>query len=216
MTRPAAVLTAHAVVAAAVLLAGCRGDDAGTAPLQSSDAPSLARGAAGAANAAGGGGASHATATMYNGAGDAIGEARFTEDGTGAVHLTVHVKGLTPGLHGLHVHAIGSCVGPAFTSAGGHYNPATRQHGHLNPLGFHAGDLPNLIVNADGVGYMKHTTSRITLSPGPVSVFDADGTAVIVHLNPDRGINGVAGASGGPRMACGVVQWSAAGQFDDE
>ena len=201
MTRPAAVLTAHAVVAAAVLLAGCRGDDAGTAPLQTSDAPSLTRDAADAANAAEGGGASHATATIYNGAGDAIGEARFTEDGTGAVHLTVHVKGLTPGLHGLHVHAIGSCVGPAFTSAGGHYNPATRQHGHLNPLGFHAGDLPNLIVNEAGVGHLSATVEQFSLD----ALQDADGSALVIHVNQDDYRTDPTGNSGA-RIACGVIE----------
>ena len=199
MTRPVAVLTAHAV-AAAVLLAGCRSDDAGIAPRQPSDIPSLARGA-GAANAAEGGGASHATATIYNGAGDAIGEARFTEDATGAVHLTVHVKGLAPGLHGLHVHAIGSCVGPAFTSAGGHYNPATRQHGHLNPLGFHAGDLPNLIVNEAGVGHLSATVEQFSLD----ALQDADGSALVIHANEDDYRTDPTGNSGA-RIACGVIE----------
>jgi Cu-Zn family superoxide dismutase len=67
------------------------------------------------------------------------------------------------------------------------------------------GDLPNLIASGHGVGRLRHTTSRITLSPGPLSVFDADGSAVIVHLNPDRGIPGAPSASGGPRVACGVI-----------
>jgi Cu-Zn family superoxide dismutase len=139
------------------------------------------------------------------------------------VEVTVRVSGpaavLQPGAHGMHLHEFGVCeAGTGFTSAGGHFDPGP--FGHSNPVDanhpFHSGDLPNLIVNSDGVGFMKHTTSRITLSPGPLSIFDADGTAVIVHLNPDRGINGVLGASGGPRVACGVVQWSTAGQFDDD
>jgi hypothetical protein len=67
------------------------------------------------------------------------------------------------------------------------------------------GDLPNLIVNHGGEGHLKHTTSRITLSPGPLSVFDENGSAVVVHLNPDRGMTGVAGASGEPRIACSVI-----------
>ena len=197
MTRPAAVLTAHVV--AAVLLAGCRGDDAGTAPLQTSDAPSLARGAAGAA-AAQGGGASHMTATMYNGAGAAIGEARLTEDGRGTVHLTVHVTGLTPGLHGMHLHAIGSCVGPAFTSAGGHFNPAGRQHGHLNPLGYHAGDLPNLIGNEAGVGHLSTKADWLTLA----ALQDADGSALVIHASEDDYKTDPTGNSGA-RIACGVL-----------
>ena len=62
-----------------------------------------------------------------------------------------------------------------------------------------------MIANRHGVGRLRHTTSRITLSPGPLALFDADGSAVIVHLNPDRGINGATGTSGGPRVACGVI-----------
>lgn len=194
--RPAVVLAAHAV-AAAVLLVGCRGDEAGTAPLHTSDAPSLARAAAAAASD----GASHMTADIYDGTGARIGEARLTEDATGAVHLTVHVKGIAPGLHGIHVHAVGSCVGPAFTSAGGHYNPALRQHGHLNPLGFHAGDLPNLVVNAAGVGHLSATVEQFSLD----ALQDADGTALVIHANEDDYRTDPTGNSGG-RIACGVLE----------
>jgi superoxide dismutase, Cu-Zn family len=71
---------------------------------------------------------------------------------------------------------------------------------------FHMGDVPNLIVSSTGVGTLRHRSSRITLSDGPLSVFDMNGSAVIVHLNPDQGITGMAGASGGPRLACGIIQ----------
>jgi Cu-Zn family superoxide dismutase len=69
------------------------------------------------------------------------------------------------------------------------------------------GDIPNLEVGADGKGTMKIVTTRVTLSPGPLSLFDADGTAIIIHGNPDQGITGApkSGVSGGPRVACGVV-----------
>jgi Cu-Zn family superoxide dismutase len=115
---------------------------------------------------------------------------------------------LAPGAHGMHIHEYGICDAAAgFGTAGGHFDPGPL--GHSNPVDtnhpYHMGDVPNLIVSSSGKGFMKHTTSRITLSPGPLSVFDADGSAVIVHLNPDRGQNGVTGASGGPRIACGVV-----------
>ncbi|GLC24856.1 superoxide dismutase family protein [Roseisolibacter agri] len=193
MTRPAAALTA--VAAAAVLLAGCRSDDAGIAPQQPSDAPSLARAAAAS------GGATRLTAEIVNSAGDVIGDARLTEDATGTVHLTVHVKGLTPGLHGLHVHAVGSCVGPTFTSAGGHYNPASRQHGHLNPLGYHAGDLPNLIVNGAGVGHLSANVDQFSLA----ALQDADGSALVIHANQDDYRTDPTGNSGA-RIACGVLE----------
>ena len=78
-----------------------------------------------------------------------VGWLRLTEDRRGDVHVNVHVKGLAAGLHGIHIHAVGSCS-PTFAAAGGHYNPLGHQHGLENPSGPHAGDLPNLIVNADG------------------------------------------------------------------
>jgi len=125
------------------------------------------------------------------------------------VDVRARITGLTPGAHGLHIHenAIGGCV-PPFTSAGGHFDPGPA--GNSTPVDtnhpFHTGDVPNLIVSKNGIGRLQHTTSRITLSPGPLTVFDANGSAVIVHLNPDRGITGVTGASGGPRVACGIIE----------
>lgn len=124
------------------------------------------------------------------------------------VEISAKVDGLTAGPHGMHIHEVGLCDAPAFTTAGGHFDPGP--FGSSNPVDanhpFHSGDVPNLIVDKHGHGRLKHTTSRITLSPGPTSVFDANGSAVIVHLNPDRGLNGVVGASGGPRVACGVIE----------
>jgi Cu/Zn superoxide dismutase len=123
------------------------------------------------------------------------------------VEVSAKIDGLTAGPHGLHIHEVGSCDAPGFTTAGGHFDPGP--FGSSNPVDanhpFHSGDLPNLLVDKNGTGRLRHTTSRVTLSPGPTSVFDANGSAVIVHLNPDRGLNGVTGASGGPRAACGVI-----------
>lgn len=117
---------------------------------------------------------------------------------------------LTPGSHGLHIHenAKGGCL-PPYTSAGGHFDPGPA--GNADPDAnhpFHMGDLPNLVVDEKGVGTMAATTSRITLSPGPLSVFDADGSLIIVHGKPDQGIPGPpgSGVSGGPRIACGVIE----------
>lgn len=138
------------------------------------------------------------------------GTAEFSEhtQGTGKmVELTLTVTGLTPGLHGVHLHAVGKCE-PDFTAAGGHFDPGPA--GNTDPDAnhpFHMGDVPNLEVGADGKGEMKVMTSRVTLSPGPLSVFDADGTAIIIHGNEDKGITGApkSGVSGGPRVACGVL-----------
>lgn len=144
--------------------------------------------------------------------GDKItGTAEFTERGEGlnrVVEITVRASGLAPGKHGVHLHAVGKCEPPAFTAAGGHFDPGPA--GNTDPDAnhpFHMGDIPNLEVGADGKGELKAVTTRVTLSPGPVSVFDADGTAIIIHVNEDKGITGESksGVSGGPRAACGVL-----------
>jgi Cu-Zn family superoxide dismutase len=115
---------------------------------------------------------------------------------------------LAPGAHGVHIHEVGICEAPAFATAGSHFDPGPA--GSNLPVDanhpYHSGDVPNLIVSSSGRGFMSHITSRITLSPGPLTIFDANGSAVIVHLNPDRGEVGVTGASGGARIACGVIQ----------
>jgi Cu-Zn family superoxide dismutase len=135
------------------------------------------------------------------------GSAMFTEAKEGVVEFTVQVKGLKPGRHGVHLHATGKCE-PDFTAAGGHFDPGP--FGNTDPDAnhpFHMGDIPNLTVGADGAGVLQGVTTRVTLSDGPLSVFDADGTAIIIHGNPDQGITGPpkSGVSGGPRVACGVI-----------
>jgi superoxide dismutase, Cu-Zn family len=139
------------------------------------------------------------------------GTAEFVEhtQGTGTmVEITVKVSGLSPGKHGVHLHAVGKCE-PDFAAAGGHFDPGPA--GNTDPDAnhpFHMGDVPNLEVGASGRGEMKIMTSRVTLAEGPLSLFDADGTAIIIHGNPDQGITGEpkSGVSGGPRVACGVVK----------
>lgn len=130
------------------------------------------------------------------------------KQGTGTVvDLAVTVSGLKPGRHGVHLHQTGKCEAP-FTSAGGHFDPgpASNTDPDANHP-FHMGDVPNLEVGQDGKGTLKAVTTRVTLSPGPLSVFDDDGTAIIVHANEDQGITGApkSGVSGGPRAACGVI-----------
>jgi Cu-Zn family superoxide dismutase len=147
--------------------------------------------------------APQASAVLRDASGNVVGFAHFTEDATGLVHVNVHAKGLPSGLHGIHIHAVGAC-GPTFAAAGGHHNPLVHQHGLENPQGPHAGDLPNLVVNPAGVGHLNATTDRATLSAGPTTVFDADGSALIIHAGPDDQITDPTGNSGG-RVACGVI-----------
>ena len=151
------------------------------------------------------GGANHAEAAIVDTTGETVGFAKFTEDGAGRLHVNVHVRGLTPGEHGIHLHAIGSCGLPGFATAGGHFNPFGRQHGLHNENGHHAGDLHNLVVNAAGIGRLSTVTDGATLSAGQASLFDLDGSAIVVHAGPDDHVTNPAGNSG-PRVACGVIE----------
>lgn len=149
-------------------------------------------------------GAEHASAILRNPAGKVMGFASFTEDARGLVYVNVHVKGVSLGLHGIHIHAIGACM-PDFGAAGGHYNPLGKEHGLDSPNGPHAGDLPNLTVNEDGVGHLNTKTDRVTISPGPTSLFDQDGSSLVIHDHEDDQMSQPIGGSG-PRIACGIIE----------
>ena len=154
-------------------------------------------------------GASRAGGTFVDATGQSIGWVRLVEDATGIVHVNVHVAGLSPGLHGIHIHAVGACA-PTFAAAGGHYNPLGHQHGLDNPNGAHAGDLPNLIVNAEGVGHLNATTDGVTISAGPTTIFDATpgavGSAFIIHANEDDQLTDATNGNSGARVACAVIE----------
>ena len=122
----------------------------------------------------------------------------------GGVLVRVEAKGLTPGLHAVHVHAVGKCDGPAFTSAGGHFNPANKKHGLKSTDGPHAGDLPNMLVAKDGAGRFEALTDAISLRAGGLSVLDADGSAIVVHAGADDNTTDPTGNSG-DRVACGII-----------
>jgi Cu-Zn family superoxide dismutase len=185
------------VLAAAVVLAG------GGAFAQSS--PGHAQHQAGAGKVTG---RAHATIAGQGVSGTAT-LTETTYDTGVEVEITVAVKGLTPGLHGVHLHAVGKCEPPGFTAAGGHFDPGPA--GNTDPDAnhpFHMGDIPNLRAAADGSGTLQARTTRVTISAGPLSLFDGDGSAIIVHANPDQGVTGEpkSGVSGGPRVACGVIE----------
>ena len=121
-----------------------------------------------------------------------------------AVTINVTVIGLAKGAHGVHLHTFGTCDGPAFASAGGHLNPHAKQHGSANPAGSHLGDLPNLMVDGYGAGSLAEK-----LSDGRAAVeaalFDADGTALVIHADSDDYKTDPSGNSG-PRIACAVLK----------
>jgi superoxide dismutase, Cu-Zn family len=145
-----------------------------------------------------------AKASLQSADGKDVGSVTLTQTPSGVL-LSLSVKGLPPGEHAFHVHAVGKCE-PPFNSAGGHFNPDNKKHGMMAPEGAHAGDMPNLHIPANGELAVEVLNAAITLEKGkPNSVFDADGSAVIIHANKDDYKTDPTGEAGG-RIACGVVQ----------
>jgi Cu-Zn family superoxide dismutase len=121
---------------------------------------------------------------------------------TGKVYVRIDINGLPSNRKfGFHVHEKGDCSGD-FSGAGGHFNPGGKPHGPQDSPDHHAGDLPNLESNGEGVANGTFTTDQLTVSPGPNSVV---GRAVIIHEKPDDYRTQPAGNSG-PRIACGVIR----------
>jgi Cu-Zn family superoxide dismutase len=144
-----------------------------------------------------------ATARLIDTTGKQIGLAIFTATDTGTT-VGISVAGLAPGLHGVHIHESGRCTPPDFASAGGHLNPTARHHGLKNPEGPHLGDLPNLLVRADGSADTSFSLDPILLRPGPFSLLDSAGTALVVHADRDDQRSDPSGGSG-ERIACGTI-----------
>ena len=118
------------------------------------------------------------------------------------VNISIALAGISPGAHGVHLHAVGSCEAPDFTSAGGHLNPGNRQHGSDNPAGTHLGDLPNAMIGSGGAGTLSATLPG-TRDDVLARIFDGDGTVIVVHADADDYRTDPTGNAGG-RIACGV------------
>jgi Cu-Zn family superoxide dismutase len=140
-----------------------------------------------------------------------------TEEGIKQVRVEMTVTGLSDGRHAVHIHETAACE--PCSAAGGHHDPGPFGEPRPDSAGdavpasdinhpFHMGDLVNLDVK-DGTGRMEHVTNRITLSPGRLSIFDADGSAIIVHTQEDTYCDQETelkkGCAGGPRDACGII-----------
>jgi len=147
------------------------------------------------------------------------GEAHLYEENDGLVRIKMKLQGtpeskLTPGRHAVHFHETGACE-PSFAAAKGHYDgnidPLVNPQANVSPgLGnhpYHLGDLPNLVVDENRKGTLNAITSRVTLTPGLTTLFDADGTAFIIHELEDKFLPDppTKDAPGGPRIACGVI-----------
>nr|MDQ3378278.1 superoxide dismutase family protein [Actinomycetota bacterium] len=151
-----------------------------------------------------------ATAELRTSEDEAVGTAEFVETSEG-VAIDVEITGnVPPGTHGLHIHEKADLSDPAFESAGDHFNPTGAEHGFDNPNGPHAGDLENIPVADDGTAGYEYVNDRITLSAGPDSILDDDGSALIVHAMTDDYRTDDDPESGpgmsGDRVAAGVIE----------
>ncbi|HEY5722130.1 MAG TPA: superoxide dismutase family protein [Allosphingosinicella sp.] len=147
---------------------------------------------------------SEATAEIRDSAGMVKARANIVQVGTD-LRVRIEASGMSRGAYGAHVHEAGRCDPPGFTTAGAHWNPSGRKHGKDNPAGMHKGDLPNLLVGADGSGIFEITIHDSVLSGrGGSILLDGDGAAIVIHAAPDDFRTDPSGNSGA-RIACGVL-----------
>lgn len=144
-----------------------------------------------------------AKATLKDAQGKTVGEATLRESSAGVL-VKLDLQGAPAGTHAFHVHTVGKCDPPDFMTAGGHFNPTTMKHGLMASGGPHAGDMPNLYVPADGKLSVEVLDTNVTLAAGQKSLFDADGSALVLHATADDYSTDPAG-NAGARIACGVV-----------
>jgi Cu-Zn family superoxide dismutase len=143
-----------------------------------------------------------ASAVLKDASGKEVGRATLTSTPSGAL-LNLTLTAVPPGVHALHIHAVGKCERPDFKSAGPHFNPDQTKHGIMNAEGPHAGDLPNLHVPVNGKLEVEFLDPGVTLSQ-EAALLDADGSAIVIHAGADDYKTDPAG-NAGDRIACGVI-----------
>lgn len=141
--------------------------------------------------------------TLLDVKGKEMGKATLTQEKKG-VKVEAQLHGFTPGEHAFHFHENGKCEGPSFTSAGAHFSPDKKSHGHVEN-GPHEGDMPNVFITKDGTGTISYLAEAVTLKKGDNSLRKEGGTALVVHAKADDHQSQPAGDAG-DRVACGVIR----------
>lgn len=204
-TSPLAAAVAASALLAAGMAAAQTAPHAGHAPTPAPAPVAAAAPAAAPAPVTSPAPVAVATAALKASDGSDAGSVTAFQGSLGLI-LRVEGKGWTPGWHGVHLHSIGSCEGPAFTSAGGHVNHAegARPHGLLNKNGGpDLGDLQNIYAAADGSAHADVYLAWEGLDAKESDYIDANGLSFVVHANPDDYVSQPIGGAG-PRIACGV------------